>query len=145
LATVTGGSYYNTFAAATTVYIEAANGGEVEYDFGAQPALTINPLSVLTGITAHAGGTQALGVPLTGSINRVTVCATGGDSVLLPFGTVGKHVVVFNAGAAACNVFPQVGESIGVGAANAAFSVGISKGAVFDCVAAGIWNVVLSA
>ena len=43
------------------------------------------------------------------------------------------------------NVFPQTGESIATGAANAAFAVGAAKGAIFECVATGVWNVNLSA
>lgn len=142
---LTGASSYTTYAAATNVRIEASPACDVEYEVGTQPALTNSPQATTTGLTARAGGGQALATPLTGSINRVTVCATAADSVLLPAAVVGRRVSVFNAGAASCNVFPQTGESIGTGAANAAQAVGAARGAIFECVANGLWNYVLSA
>lgn len=144
-AVVSGGATYLTFAAATSVRIEASGACDVEYDFGAQPALTSTPFATTTGLTAFAGGGQGSATPLTGNINRVTVCATAADSAKLPLGTVGRKVSVYNAGAASCNVFPQTGEAINSGGANAAFAVATTKGAIFECVAAGLWNAVLSA
>lgn len=144
-AVVTGGATYLTFANATNVRIEASSACDVEYDFGAQPALTANPFAATTGLTAFAGGGQGSAVALTGNVNRVTVCATAGDSAKLPAAVVGRRVSVYNAGAASCNVFPQTGESINSGAANAAFAVATTKGAIFECAATGVWNAVLSA
>lgn len=144
-AVVTGGSLYTTFANATTVMIEASPGSDIEYDFGTQPALTNNPFSTTTGLVAKAGGGQSGATPLTGNINRLITTATAGDSALLPPAVPGRRVSVFNAGVASANIFPQTGESIGTGAANAAFAIATAKGALFDCVAAGVWNVNLSA
>lgn len=144
-AVVTGGATYLTFASATNVRIEASPASEAEYDYGAQPALTNNPFAVATGLTAKAGGGQSGATALTGNVNRVTTCATAADSAILPPAVVGRRVSVYNAGAASCNVFPQTGESINSGAANAAFAVATTKGAIFECVAAGLWNAVLSA
>jgi hypothetical protein len=144
-AVVTGGSVIVTPAAATTVRIEASTACDVEYDYGTQPALTNSPFAVTTGLTAFAGGGQGFATALTGNINRVTVCATAADSVKLPAGLVGRKLSVYNAGAASCNVFPQTGESINSGAANAAFAVGTTKSAIFECVATGLWNAVLGA
>jgi len=147
----TGGYTYLTYAVATNVLIEAANGCELEYAYGLQPSLTYMPFGAVTNITAKAGGTQALGTPLNAAINRVSVCATAGDSVLLPVADiVGKTVNVFNAGAASMNVFGQVGDAIGGGATNAAFAIPSGKGARFDVVVnnsggQAFWNVVLSA
>lgn len=144
-AIVQGGATYLTFAAATDVLIEASPACELEYDFGTQPALTNNPFAVATGLAAFAGGGQGSATALTGNVNRVTVCATAGDSAKLPPAVVGRRVSLYNAGAASCNVFPQTGESINSGAANAAFAVANTKGAIFECVATGVWNAVLSA
>lgn len=144
-ATVTGGSTYLTFAAATNIMIDAANGCDIEYDYGSQPVLTANPFAVATGLIARAGGSQANATPLIGNVNRISTTATAGDSVLLPPATIGKRVSVYNAGAASSNVFPQTGENINSGAANAAFAVATTKGAIFECVATGVWNAVLSA
>jgi hypothetical protein len=144
-AVVTGGATYLTFAAATNVRVEASSGCDVEYDFGAQPALTATPFAATTSLTAKAGGGQAGATALTGNVNRLTVCATAADSALLPLGVVGRRVSVYNAGAASANVFPQTGESINSGAANAAFAVANTKAAIFECVATGVWNAVLSA
>lgn len=144
-AVVTGGATYLTFASATNVRIEASPACEVEYDYGTQPALTNNPFAVATGLTAKAGGGQSGATALTGNVNRITVCATAADSAILPPAVVGRRVSVYNAGAASANIFPQTGESINSGAANAAFAVATTKGAIFECVATGLWNAVLSA
>lgn len=142
---VSGGSVSVTPAAATAVRVEAGSACDVEYDFGTLPALTTSPFSVATGITAKPGGGQSGATPLTGNINRLTTTATAGDSALLPPAVVGRKVSVYNAGAASANIFPQTGESTNSGAANAAFAVAATKGAIFECVATGLWNAVLSA
>lgn len=140
-----GAGLYTTFAVATNVLVEAPVSNPIEYNVGVQPALVIFPFASTTGLTARAGGGQALATPLTGSVNKITVCATIADSVILPTAVTGARIVVFNGGATSCNVFPQTGESINSGAANAAFAVATTKAAVFDCVAIGVWNATLSA
>jgi hypothetical protein len=98
------------------------------------------------GIVAHAGGGQALAVPLTSDVNRIVTVVTAGDSVLLPAAAPGMQVTVINAAAAnAANVFPAVGDTINALAANAAFSLVAGKVATFYCAVAGFWNAVLSA
>lgn len=53
--------------------------------------------SVVTGLTAHAGGGQASATALTGAINVVATVGTAADSVKLPAPTlVGQEVVVIN-------------------------------------------------
>jgi hypothetical protein len=143
--TVTGGSVYTTYAVSTNLRIEASNAGDIEYDFGTQPTLTSRPYAVATGLTALAGGGQTGATKLTGNINRITTVATAADSALLPAGTVGKKLSVYNATANSTTIYPQTGESIGTGAANAGFAVGAGKGCVFECVATGLWNVCLGA
>lgn len=52
------------------------------------------------GLTARAGGTQALALALTATVNRVTVVATAADSVRLPAPTViGQQVTIINSAA----------------------------------------------
>ena len=103
------------------------------------------------GITAHAGGGQANATQLPGLMNRVTVCATTGDSVLLPLALVGLPIVVYNAGAASCNVFASptgvsgTGDGINAGPTGTAFAVAAGKSAVFACPAPGVWASILSA
>ncbi len=101
--------------------------------------------STTSAITAHAGGTQGAAVALVSMINRITVCATAGDSVVLPASAVGLSVFVANAGAASANVFPAVGDAINALGANAAFALAAGKNAQFMCTAAGQWHAVLSA
>jgi hypothetical protein len=90
-------------------------------------------LSVLTGITALAGGANSASTPvLTGKINVVSVCATAADSAALPAAqSQGTEVVIRNNGAAACAVFPNTGGTINGGSANASVSVTNAKGATF--------------
>jgi hypothetical protein len=106
------------------------------------PAIT----SVTEAITATPGGTQAAGVQLVSRYNRVSVCATGGDSVVLPPMAADLIIWVANDGAAALNVFPFLGQSIAAAAVNAAFSVTIGKPALFVGTGTpGKWFVMLSA
>lgn len=91
------------------------------------PAIT----SVTEAITATPSGTQLTGVQLVSRVNRVSVCATGGDSVVLPPWQPDLTIYVSNDGAAALGVFPTVGDSIGTAAVNAVFSVTIAKPAMF--------------
>ena len=144
-AVVSGGSTYLTFAAATSIRIEASNASDVEYDYGTQPALTASPFAAATGLTAKAGGGQSGATALTGNVNKVTTVASANDSVLLPPAVVGRRVSVRNGAANSLNAFPQSGEAINEGAANAAFAVTAGKTAIFEAVASGLWNAVLSA
>lgn len=119
-----------------------------------QAALQSNFTAVTTGqsgtrnngITAHAGGTQAAAVQLSNGTSRVTVCATGGDSVALPLAAL-QTVTVINAGAASCNVFAQNGSSdtINGTAGSTAFAVANGKACEFISCVAGAWNTLLSA
>jgi len=94
-----------------------------------------------SGLTAFAGGGQASALALTATINRVTVCATAGDSVKLPAATAGVQVIVLNDGAASMDIFPQTGESIDALAANAAYALTPATGNVrFICASAGLWK-----
>jgi hypothetical protein len=103
-------------------------------------------LSAVDALTALAGGAQA-GTSLGGySVNRFTTVATGGDSAQLPFAKAGRMRVVINAAAAnSMNVFPQTGEVIDAGAANAARAVAANKTCLFFCAVDGTWNSLLTA
>ena len=105
-------------------------------------------MSATTGITAHAGGTQALGVALTSAINLITVCATNGDSVCLPPAVGGQDILVMNAGVANCNVFSSnasTTDTINGTIGTTAFSLVAAKNAAFVSPASGIWRVILTA
>ncbi len=142
---IIGGTIYKTYGIATNLRIEASSGGDIEYDYGTQPTLINNPHAVATGLVAKAGGGQSGATPLTGNINRVITVASAADSCLLPNGTVGKRLTVYNATANSTTIYPQTGQSIGTGSANAGFAVGAGKGCLFECVANGLWNVILGA
>ena len=99
------------------------------------------------GLTAHAGGGQALATPITTKFARFSVVATAADSsVLPPASTPGSSVFVINAGAAAMNVFPNgATDIINALAVQTAFSVSAGKSCEFICAATGKWNTQLSA
>jgi hypothetical protein len=60
----------------------------------------------VAGLTAHAGGGQTAAVPLTAATCEVSVCASSGDSVVLPPAqSPGQVVAVINNGAQTLNVF----------------------------------------
>lgn len=91
-------------------------------------------------ITAFATGGQGSAVQLAAMINRISVCATAGDSVKLPVSAPGLSIVVINDGATSCNVFGQTGETINTLAANAAFPVPAGQTVTFTSTTAGAWQ-----
>ena len=95
--------------------------------------------SVTTGITAHAGGGKASATPLTTQRNYVSVCATTADSVLLPPSAVGLEVEVFNAGAAAAQVFGAGSDTIDGVATGTGVPLTNAKRAVYTCFTLGAW------
>lgn len=106
------------------------------------PNLTNMPQN---GLTALAGGAQA-GTAITAKYARFTTVATAADSGQLPAAVPGREVCVANDAAAnSMNVFPQTGESIDAGAANAAVAIAAGKRRYFMCCVAGIWTSVLGA
>ena len=102
----------------------------------------------MDGITAHAGGGQALAVPLTASINRISACRTAGDSVALPPARGGQIILVRNgAGTMACQVFAAVGANDTINGVAGTTGVTLPAGgaAMFASPSAGMWFWVLSA
>jgi hypothetical protein len=122
-----------------------AVGGSVKAGQTANNQLYGQAMAVDT-VTAHAGGGQANGVPVTTPLIRVTVVASAADSITLPPAIRGMEILVLNDAAAnAMNVFPAVGETINAGAANAALSVAAQNGAgtgptIFVCFTNGAWR-----
>lgn len=99
--------------------------------------------SGVTGIVARAGGGQANATPLPAGINRIVTCATAADSVMLPRSIGGQIIAVYNAGAAACTVYPALAtETIN---SAASVSVPAAKGALFCSSTVSSWFMVLSA
>lgn len=103
-------------------------------------------VSSTNGITAFATGGQAGAVLLTTVINRITTVGTAGDSVKLPVAVPGLMMVVTNAAAVnSMNLFPNTGDQINAGGANAAYAIVAGKTASLSCAVAGQWHAVLSA
>lgn len=75
-------------------------------------------------ITAHAGGGQGAATALTTHCNRISVCATAADSVVLPaVFAAGYRVTVRNDGAERADLFPASGDTINGMAADTAIQV----------------------
>lgn len=105
------------------------------------------PLSLVPrdALTALAGGAQA-GTACSSRINRFTTVTTAADSGQLPAALPGRECIVINDAALnSMNVFPQTGESIDAGAANAAVAVAAAKRRYFVCAVAGKWHSILGA
>ena len=124
-------AYINTGTQASPVFSLIANSG------GNSPtALT----AITDGITAHAGGTKVAAVPLTSKWNRLSVVATGGDSVLLPVAAVGTEVLIINGGAAAAQVFGAGTDTVDGVATGTGVVLTNAKAAKFYCLTAGAWH-----
>jgi hypothetical protein len=104
--------------------------------------------SAQDGITARPGGGQALAVPLTASINRISACRTAGDSVCLPRAAGGQIIMVRNAaGTMACQIFaaPGTTDLINGIAGSTGVSLPANGAAMFASPIAGMWFWILSA
>jgi hypothetical protein len=99
-------------------------------------------LAAANTITAHAGGTRALATKLTASLNRISVCATAGDSVALPPAVAGLDLLVINDGAAAGQVFADAGTTDTIDGVAAATGVPLTNAARarFSAPADGVWS-----
>lgn len=84
---------------------------------------------VATGITA-LGSTQATAVPLAATNNFIGTAAAS-TGVILPVGSAGDKVYVYNGGASTVTVYPPLGAQINNLAANAGFAVATTRSAVF--------------
>lgn len=103
---------------------------------------------VVTGITVGSGNnSQALAVALTGDVNVIgTSSATASTGVRLPAGVAaGDTVAVYNAGANAAAIYPQVGGTINALSANAALSLAAGGKALLIATSATTWTAIVSA
>jgi hypothetical protein len=100
--------------------------------------------SITTGISA-AGSTQATATSIYDDVNIVSTVAASAGVILPSNRGAGDTVEVTNLGANALSVYPPSGSNIGTGAANAAFSVPVSKSAIFRQVSSTQWTQTLSA
>lgn len=119
--------------------------------FTPNTAGTIQALSQLlaelpqNAITAFATGGQASATPIAAQVNRITTCATAGDSVLLPASTPGLTITIVNDGATGCDVFGQTGDTLNSLAANVAFRLAVGSTLALRCYVAGAWRFSTSA
>jgi len=94
---------------------------------------------VSNSVIAFAGGGQASATSLTTEVSFVGTCATRDDSVKLPTALAGKHYVVINLGAQACNVYTQTGENFLGQSANTPVSVATLSYTEFTCNTDGVY------
>jgi hypothetical protein len=99
---------------------------------------TFVPGSVVTGITAHAGGGQGSAVVLTGELNSVDTVGTAADSVALPPPSFpGQHVTVVNSTATSMQVFGSGTDTINGVATATGVAQAAGKTAVYRAVSIG--------
>ncbi len=96
-------------------------------------------LGATNAVTAFATGGQTNATQLTTGFNRIGTCATAGDSVKLPTSVAGRHVVIFNAGAASAQVFGASTDTINGVATATGVPQSINTLVVYYCTAAGNW------
>lgn len=106
--------------------------------------------SCQANVTAKAGGTKAAATQITGCNVEVSVCATNGDSVILPKGYAGLKIFIANAGAADLQVFGKDTDTINGVATATGVTQADPLSALYVCIdvtAAGVgqWYRVLSA
>lgn len=115
------------------------------------PDQTINLLADLSGftskggLTAFAGGGRTNATHLRNGMNRITVCATNADSVILPPAKYGSVVIVKNNGAADATVYAQGSDTINGTAGATGVTQADPLSALYFCVTDGVWDRILSA
>lgn len=138
-----------------SIRLKVDSDGAVSADaavIGASVPAAISPtllnLSAESGLTAHAGGTQAAALALSAvcSIHNVTTVGTAADSVALPAAVVGQvHIIVNSAASNSMQVFGTTPDTIN----GVATATGVAQAAgltgTYACAAAGKWFRVLSA
>lgn len=128
-----------------TVTVTVANSVPAGSLGAAFSAFTASGLFRLTGVedslTATPGGTQgaALALSSTKNYHRISVCATEGDSVLLPPATPGQAHLIRNDGAAGAQVFGTSPDTINGVATATGVPLGIGSGVLFYCLTAAKW------
>jgi hypothetical protein len=120
--------------------------GSTNYNAGAVAITggTITLTGLLTefaanSITAHSGGTQALGTALTAQLNRVSTVANPADSILLPASVPGLAITVVNNGANAMQVFGAGTDTINGIATAVGVSQMVNSIVIYNCTVAGAW------
>ena len=93
------------------------------------------------GVTAHAGGGQVGATPLTGMFSNIAVCATNGDSCILPEALAGNFMIVATSEVVVGTpqIFPAVGEQIDTMGVNVPLTVTSGTVVMFSCDADGNW------
>lgn len=120
----------NTKASPTWTVFESAGGNIV--------------FSSADALTAHAGGTKALALPLTANINTISVCATALDSVLAPPAVAGWVSVITNNGVAGCAVYGAGTDTINGVATATAYWLAAGQTVVLWSTVAGKWNAAIA-
>lgn len=96
-------------------------------------------LGASDGLVAHAGGGQALALPLPSEFNRIITVATSGDSVVLPASAPGLDIVVINHGANPLQVYGLGTDTIDDVAAATGVSQMQNSMVFYTCITAGAW------
>ena len=111
---------------------------------GVSPLAATNICGDFTGGLVATGNNQATSLLLNSAINDVITTASS-TGVMLPPVEASATVTVYNAGANALLVYPQVGGKINALADNAGFSIGANKGATFVGISGTGWRAILGA
>ena len=97
--------------------------------------------SITNSITAGATQTQAGATALTKDINRVTTVGADNDGVKLPTASAGLEILIINADAGQdIQIWPNTGDAINGGSANAVDSSALGEGATRRYIAADATN-----
>lgn len=91
-------------------------------------------------IIAFAGGGKTSATQLSNSLNRVTTCASSGDSVLLPKAIAGSLVIVMNEGARTLAMYGKGNDTIDGTVTASPTYLAAGDEIWLACVVSGTWN-----
>ncbi len=114
---------------------------DTENPNGSSPQCLATPFGIISQasqvfdtITATPGGTKAAAKALNYGVNRISVCATATNSVLMPFAVPGAWVYLINDGAASATVFGAGTDTIDAVASATGNPMAAAKRALFYAV-----------
>ena len=97
--------------------------------------------SVSAGIIASTTQTQSAGTSIASDINEVSTVANVGDAVTLPSAVAGYEIKIFNNGANAMSVFPNVDDDINGNGVDTAISMAVGDNIIFVAYDSTNWEV----
>lgn len=134
---------YNSGTSEVQLTIGGNNAGVISTSLAAFPAaVSANAFINSTNVTITAGADSQGSYTIASDYNRITTTSANPSGVTLPAitsSTIGRRIVVINAGTNPVNVYPPSSSAIDGGSTNAAVSLAVGYQCTFNAVSTTAW------